>query len=181
MSDNVSSTVGHDCAQRASFLKLALTCSTPRVPARGCTLRWSMVNAAGSRHAGTSQRSNAQALVISGRQRALPASSTRCASTICTSSNTKRPATTSQLRQCVVRTGARGWRAAQLAGLAAVPVVVKEATPRAMLELALVENVVRADLSPLEEAAAYRQLIDEFGLTQSAVAERVGGVGPWAD
>jgi ParB family chromosome partitioning protein len=43
-----------------------------------------------------------------------------------------------------------------------------------MLELALVENVVRADLSPLEEAAAYRQLIDDFGLTQAAVAERVG-------
>jgi len=70
--------------------------------------------------------------------------------------------------------GERRWRAAQLAGLAVVPVVIKEATPRAMLELALVENVVRADLSPLEEAAAYRQLIDEFGLTQGAVAERVG-------
>jgi ParB family chromosome partitioning protein len=58
--------------------------------------------------------------------------------------------------------------------LGAVPAVVKEAVPRAMLELALVENVVRADLSPLEEAAAYRQLIDDFGLTQAAVAERVG-------
>ncbi len=70
--------------------------------------------------------------------------------------------------------GERRWRAARLAGLRVVPVVIKEATPRAMLELALVENVVRADLSPLEEAAAYRQLIDEFGLTQGAVAERVG-------
>lgn len=70
--------------------------------------------------------------------------------------------------------GERRWRAAQQAGLTLVPVVVKEATPRAMLELALVENVVRADLSPLEEATAYRQLIDEFGLTQGAVAERVG-------
>jgi ParB family chromosome partitioning protein len=70
--------------------------------------------------------------------------------------------------------GERRWRAARLAGLAAVPAVVKEAAPRAMLELALVENVVRADLSPLEEAAAYRQLIDDFGLTQAAVAERVG-------
>jgi ParB family chromosome partitioning protein len=74
----------------------------------------------------------------------------------------------------VLIAGERRWRAAQLAGLTAVPVVIKEVTPRAMLELALVENVVRADLSPLEEAAAYRQLIDEFGLTQSAVAERVG-------
>jgi ParB family chromosome partitioning protein len=55
-----------------------------------------------------------------------------------------------------------------------VPVVIMEAAPRAQLELALVENVVRSDLSPLEEAAAYRQLIEEFGLTQGEVAERVG-------
>ena len=74
----------------------------------------------------------------------------------------------------VLIAGERRWRAARLAGLGAVPVVVKEAVPRAMLELALVENVARADLSPLEEAAAYRQLIDDFGLTQAAVAERVG-------
>lgn len=74
----------------------------------------------------------------------------------------------------VLIAGERRWRAARLAGLQAVPVVVKDAAPRAMLELALVENVVRADLSPLEEAAAYRQLIDDFGLTQAAVAERVG-------
>jgi ParB family chromosome partitioning protein len=52
--------------------------------------------------------------------------------------------------------------------------VVKEAATQTMLELALVENVVRADLSPLEEATAYRQLIDDFGLTQANVAERVG-------
>jgi ParB family chromosome partitioning protein len=70
--------------------------------------------------------------------------------------------------------GERRWRAARLANLNVVPVVVKEAAPQAMLELALVENVVRADLSPLEEAIAYRQLIDEFGLTQASVAERVG-------
>ncbi len=74
----------------------------------------------------------------------------------------------------VLIAGERRWRAARLAGLTAVPVVVKEAAPQAMLELALVENVVRADLSPLEEAAAYRQLIEEFGLTQASVAERVG-------
>jgi ParB family chromosome partitioning protein len=74
----------------------------------------------------------------------------------------------------VLIAGERRWRAARMAGLGAVPAVVKEAAPRAMLELALVENVVRADLSPLEEAAAYRQLIDDFGLTQAAVAERVG-------
>lgn len=74
----------------------------------------------------------------------------------------------------VLIAGERRWRAARLAGLSAVPVVIKEAASQAMLELALVENVVRADLSPLEEATAYRQLIDEFGLTQASVAERVG-------
>ena len=76
--------------------------------------------------------------------------------------------------QYILIAGERRWRAARLAGLGAVPAVIKDAAPRAMLELALVENVVRADLSPLEEAAAYRQLIDDFGLTQAAVAERVG-------
>ncbi len=70
--------------------------------------------------------------------------------------------------------GERRWRASQRAGLEQVPVVVKDAAPQEMLELALVENLVRADLSPLEEALAYRQLIDEFGLTQALVAERIG-------
>jgi ParB family chromosome partitioning protein len=70
--------------------------------------------------------------------------------------------------------GERRWRAAQRAGLASVPVLVKEVTPQGLLELALVENVQRADLNPLEEALAYRQLMDEFGLTQEQVAQRVG-------
>jgi ParB family chromosome partitioning protein len=70
--------------------------------------------------------------------------------------------------------GERRWRASQQAGLTVVPAVVKDAAPQAMLEMALVENVVRADLSPLEEAQAYRQLIEEFNLTQANVAERVG-------
>jgi ParB family chromosome partitioning protein len=70
--------------------------------------------------------------------------------------------------------GERRWRAAQLAGLTSVPAIVKETTPQQMLELALVENLQRADLNPLEEAGAYRQLMDEFGLTQEEVAERVG-------
>ena len=74
----------------------------------------------------------------------------------------------------VLIAGERRIRAAQLAGLDAVPVVVKDVAPQALLELALVENLVRADLSPLEEAQAYRQLIEDFGLTQQAVAERVG-------
>jgi ParB family chromosome partitioning protein len=70
--------------------------------------------------------------------------------------------------------GERRWRAAMLAGLQLVPVLVKEATPQQTLELALVENIQRADLNPLEEANAYRQLMDEFGLTQEQVAGRVG-------
>ena len=70
--------------------------------------------------------------------------------------------------------GERRLRASQLAGLEFVPVIVKDAADQAMLELALVENVVRDDLSPLEEAHAYRQLIEEFGLTQASVAARVG-------
>ncbi|MGC4108639.1 MAG: ParB/RepB/Spo0J family partition protein [Thermomicrobiales bacterium] len=70
--------------------------------------------------------------------------------------------------------GERRWRASRLAGERTVPVILKDAVPQAMLELALVENVVRADLSPIEEALAYRQLIDEFGLSQAAIAERVG-------
>jgi ParB family chromosome partitioning protein len=70
--------------------------------------------------------------------------------------------------------GERRWQAARMAGLATVPVMVKEATPQQVLELALVENIQRADLNPLEEASAFRQLVDEFGLTQEQVAERVG-------
>ncbi len=70
--------------------------------------------------------------------------------------------------------GERRWRASRLAGLKQVAVVVKEAAPQEMLELALVENVQRADLNPLEEALAYRQLVDDLGLTQEQVAERVG-------
>ncbi len=70
--------------------------------------------------------------------------------------------------------GERRWRASQLAGLTHVPVVIKETTPQQMLELAIVENIQRADLNPLEEAQAYAQLMEEFGLTQEAVAERVG-------
>jgi ParB family chromosome partitioning protein len=70
--------------------------------------------------------------------------------------------------------GERRWRAAQLAGLARVPVIVKDVAPQQMLELALIENIQRSDLSPLEEAAAYQQLMNDFGLTQDEVAERVG-------
>lgn len=70
--------------------------------------------------------------------------------------------------------GERRWRAAQAAGLATVPVLVKEAAPRANLELALVENIQRSDLNPLEEAHAFRELLDEHGLTQEQLARRLG-------
>ena len=74
----------------------------------------------------------------------------------------------------VLIAGERRWRAARLAGLAAVPVVVKDAAPQQMLEIALVENLQREDLSPLEAAVAYSQLIDEFKMTHDDVAQRVG-------
>jgi ParB family transcriptional regulator, chromosome partitioning protein len=74
----------------------------------------------------------------------------------------------------VLIAGERRWRAAQRAGLRTIPALVKQAAPRARLELALVENVQREDLTPLELATAYRALIDEHGLTQEQVARRVG-------
>jgi ParB family chromosome partitioning protein len=70
--------------------------------------------------------------------------------------------------------GERRWRAAQLAGLEVVPVVVREVTPQQMLELALVENIQREDLNPLETASAYQQLSEEFGMTQQQIADKVG-------
>ena len=70
--------------------------------------------------------------------------------------------------------GERRWRAARLVGLKKVPVLLKEATPQEMLELALVENLQRADLNPLEEALAYRHLAETFGLSQAEIARRVG-------
>jgi ParB family chromosome partitioning protein len=70
--------------------------------------------------------------------------------------------------------GERRWRASQLAGLTHVPVIIKDVSPQEMLEIALIENIQRNDLGALEEAAAYQQLINEFGLTQEMVAERVG-------
>lgn len=81
---------------------------------------------------------------------------------------------TETLEGYVLIAGERRWRAARLAGLEQVPVIVKETTPQDMLELALIENIQRADLNALEEAHAYRQLIDDFGLTQEEVADRVG-------
>ncbi|MBV9020843.1 MAG: ParB/RepB/Spo0J family partition protein [Chloroflexi bacterium] len=70
--------------------------------------------------------------------------------------------------------GERRWRASRLAGLSKVPVVVKEVTAQQMLELALIENIQRAALNPIEEALAYQALVQEFGLTQELIAKRVG-------
>jgi ParB family chromosome partitioning protein len=70
--------------------------------------------------------------------------------------------------------GERRVRASRLAGLERIPALVRQLADRDQLEVALVENVQRADLDPIEEALAYRQLIDEFGLTQELVSDRVG-------
>jgi ParB family chromosome partitioning protein len=70
--------------------------------------------------------------------------------------------------------GERRVRASRLAGLERIPALVRQLADRDQLEVALVENVQRADLDPIEEALAYRQLMDEFGLTQEQVSERVG-------
>jgi ParB family chromosome partitioning protein len=70
--------------------------------------------------------------------------------------------------------GERRLLAARRAGLEKVPVIVKEASPQALLELALVENLQRQDLGPLEEAFAFKRLSEEFSLTQDAIAARVG-------
>jgi len=70
--------------------------------------------------------------------------------------------------------GERRWRAAQIAGLTEVPVVLREADDRAVIAMALIENIQREDLNPLEEAQALTRLIDEFGLTHQQAAEAVG-------
>ena len=70
--------------------------------------------------------------------------------------------------------GERRWRAAQEAGLATIPAIVRETGDENMLRDALLENIHRAQLNPLEEAAAYQQLLDEFGVTHDELASRIG-------
>jgi len=70
--------------------------------------------------------------------------------------------------------GERRWRSARLAGLKQVPVMVKDVSAAEMLELALVENIQREDLNPMEKAEAYHRLMEEFGLTQEKAAKRLG-------
>ncbi len=70
--------------------------------------------------------------------------------------------------------GERRWRAARLAGLAAVPALVRDCNERELLEMALVENLQRQDINAIEAAEAYRRCLDEFGLTQEDLADRIG-------
>jgi ParB family chromosome partitioning protein len=70
--------------------------------------------------------------------------------------------------------GERRWRASKLAGLTHVPAIVRETTPRGMLEMALVENVQRVDLNALDRAKGFERLMNEFGLTTSEIAVRIG-------
>ena len=73
----------------------------------------------------------------------------------------------------IIVAGERRWRAARLAGLKKVPAIIKDYTPQEIIEIALIENIQREDLNPIEEAIAYHNLIKEFNLKQDEVAERV--------
>ncbi len=70
--------------------------------------------------------------------------------------------------------GERRWRAAKLAGLTHIPAIIRETSPKGMLEMALVENVQRVDLNPLDRAKGFERLMNEFGLTTSEIAVRIG-------
>ena len=74
----------------------------------------------------------------------------------------------------VIVAGERRWRAARMAGLTEVPVLVRDYDDQMIAEVSLIENLQRADLNPIEEAAGYRNLIDRFGFTQESAAVRVG-------
>ncbi len=69
--------------------------------------------------------------------------------------------------------GERRWRACRIAGLTEVPVIIRETNEQSLMEMALIENLQREDLNPVEEALGYKALIDEYGLTQEAVAEKM--------
>ncbi len=70
--------------------------------------------------------------------------------------------------------GERRWRAAKLAGLKEIPVVIKDYSDEQVMEIALIENIQREDLNPIEEALAYRQLLQEYKMTQDELAEKIG-------
>src|SRR4030066_1832999 len=75
--------------------------------------------------------------------------------------------------------GERRWRASKIAGLSKVPVLIKETTPQGMLEMAIIENVQRIDLNPLERAQAFKRLMEEFGLSTSEIAVKIGKSAPY--
>lgn len=75
--------------------------------------------------------------------------------------------------------GERRWRAGKIAGLTKVPVIIKETTPQGMLEMAIIENVQRIDLNALERAQAFKRLIEEFGLSTSEIAVKIGKSAPY--
>ncbi len=73
----------------------------------------------------------------------------------------------------IIIAGERRWRAAKLIGLKEIPAIIKDLSDRAVLEVSLIENIIREDLNPIEEASAYRKLIDEFNLTQDEIGKQV--------
>jgi len=75
--------------------------------------------------------------------------------------------------------GERRWRASKIAGLVKVPVIIKETTPQGMLEMAIIENVQRIDLNPLERAQAFKRLIEEFNLSTSEISVKIGKSAPY--
>lgn len=75
--------------------------------------------------------------------------------------------------------GERRWRASKIAGASKIPVIIKETTPQGMLEMAIIENVQRIDLNPLERAQAFKRLLDEFGLSTGEIAVKVGKSAPY--
>lgn len=75
--------------------------------------------------------------------------------------------------------GERRWRAAKMAGLTVIPAISKEYDDRSMAEMALVENLQRKDLSPVDEGMAYQKLMDEYGLTQEGISKKVGKSRPY--
>lgn len=70
--------------------------------------------------------------------------------------------------------GERRWRAARMAGLKSIPAIVREYTDREVMEISLIENIQREDLNPIEEAIAYKRLMDEFGMTQEEISIKIG-------
>ena len=70
--------------------------------------------------------------------------------------------------------GERRWRAARMAGLKSIPAIVREFTDREVMEISLIENIQREDLNPIEEAIAYKRLMDEFGMTQEEISIKIG-------